>query len=345
MHVARKPEIWRVASAVAVACLAAALVPLALSALTAPLTTWALSPLPARWLAAVTSPATLILSLLLIAAIVAWWAWLSGHLMRPRTRGTGVVAGIPQTAGRGEHGTSNLMAPAALESSAVTWSPGTTPDPGVSGFVIGATPAERGRKETYYLSGSEGHVLVIGSTGSGKTRRIVLPSIYALGELGESMVIPDPKGELYLTTCEHLKANGYRVDTIDLRDPSRSVQWSPLDLIVDLIWSAEIAHAEDMAHELAKTIVSAQLGGHGGNEAFWNASAEAIIAATALLIASEPKGVDPLSRNMFNVYRTLGTYGKERTAVRADSIRQETIYPLKEMIEGLDDQHPAKVGI
>ncbi|MGB4441513.1 MAG: hypothetical protein WBJ62_04740, partial [Coriobacteriia bacterium] len=70
----------------------------------------------------------------------------------------------------------------------------------------------------------------------------------------------------------------------------------------------------------------------------------AIIAATALLIASEPKGVDPLSRNMFNVYRTLGTYGKERTAVRAGSMRQETIYPLKEIIEGLDDRHPAKVA-
>ncbi|MDY0340558.1 MAG: type IV secretory system conjugative DNA transfer family protein [Coriobacteriia bacterium] len=351
---ARKADVWRVASTGGAAALAAALIPFALSALaslpldraahTAPLTTWAHSPLPTRWLTAVTSPATLILSLLLIAAIVAWWVWISGHLMRPRTSGTGVVAGIPRTAGRGEHGTSNLMTPAALETSAVTWSPGTTPVSGVSGFVIGATPAERGRKETYYLSGSEGHVLVIGSTGSGKTRRIVLPSIYALGELGESMVIPDPKGELYLTTCEHLKANGYRVDTIDLRDPSRSVQWSPLDLIVDLIWSAEIAHAEDMAHELAKTIVSAQLGGHGGNEAFWNASAEAIIAATALLIASEPKGVDPLSRNMFNVYRTLGTYGKERTAVRAGSLRQEQIYPLKEIIEGLDDRHPAKVA-
>ncbi len=351
---ARKAEIWRVASTGVVACLAAALIPLALSALASltldraahpsPLTTWAHAPLPTRWLAVVTSPFTLTLSLLLIAAIVTWWVWISGHLMRARSNGAGVVVGIPPAAGRGEHGTSNLMTPAELEASAVTWSPGTTPAPGVSGFVIGGRPAERGRKEAYYLSGSEGHVLVIGSTGSGKTRRIVLPSIYALGELGESMVIPDPKGELYLTTCEHLKAKGYRVDTIDLRDPSRSVQWSPLDLIVDLIWSAEIAHAEDMAHELAKTIVSAQLGGHGGNEAFWNASAEAIIAATALLVASEPKAIDPLSRNMFNVYRALGTYGKERTAMRAGSMRQETIYPLKEIIEGLDDRHPAKVA-
>ena len=66
---ARKPEIWRVASAAVVACLAAAIIPLALSALTAPLNSWALSPIPARWLATVTSPPTLILSLLLIAAL------------------------------------------------------------------------------------------------------------------------------------------------------------------------------------------------------------------------------------------------------------------------------------
>ena len=31
--------------------------------------------------------------------------------------------------------------------------------------------------------------------------------------------------------------------------------------------------------------------------------------------------------------------------LRAGSMRQETIYPLKEIIEGLDDRHPAKVGI
>src|SRR5660397_207424 len=102
------------------------------------MTTCAHPPLPARWLTAVTSPATLILSLLLIAAIVAWWVWISGHLMRPRTSGTGVVAGIPRTAGHGEHGTSNLMTPAELEASAVKWSPGTKLDPNVSGFVIGA---------------------------------------------------------------------------------------------------------------------------------------------------------------------------------------------------------------
>ncbi|MDZ4232363.1 MAG: hypothetical protein U1C73_01065, partial [Dietzia sp.] len=153
---ARMEGIWRVASASLVASLTVAFVPLGVSALaslsldraanTAPLTTWAISPLPTRWLAAITSPPTLTLSLLLITAIVAWWVWISGHLMRPRTSDTGVVAGIPRTAGRGEHGTSNLMTPATLETSAVTWSPGTPPDSGVSGFVIGATPAERGRK-------------------------------------------------------------------------------------------------------------------------------------------------------------------------------------------------------
>ncbi|MCG2808560.1 MAG: hypothetical protein L6413_09900, partial [Coriobacteriia bacterium] len=119
---ARTMGIWRIASTALAASVAAALVPLALSALASLpldraahaslLRTWTRSSLSARWWAAVTSPGTLLLSLALIAVIVAWWIWISGHLSRHRSSGTGVVAGIPQTAGRGEHGTSNLMTPA-----------------------------------------------------------------------------------------------------------------------------------------------------------------------------------------------------------------------------------------
>ena len=59
---ARKTGIWRAASILIAAALAATLIPLALSALTSlPLGRAALSPLPTRWLSAVTSPPTLAL--------------------------------------------------------------------------------------------------------------------------------------------------------------------------------------------------------------------------------------------------------------------------------------------
>jgi len=153
--VALSAGIRRFASVGLLTCLATALVPMGLAALsslpfdrpadTSSLMTWGRAPFASRWLAAVTSPATLALSLALIAAIVAWWIWVSGHLIRPRTGGTGVGGGIPRTAGRGEHGTSSLMTPGGLEDSAVMWSPGTTPAASVSGFVLGARPAGSGQ--------------------------------------------------------------------------------------------------------------------------------------------------------------------------------------------------------
>lgn len=38
------------------------------------------------------------------------------------------------------------------------------------------------------------HTLIIGTTGSGKTRRIIYPAIWTLAKAGESMILTDPKG-------------------------------------------------------------------------------------------------------------------------------------------------------
>lgn len=75
------------------------------------------------------------------------------------------------------------------------------------------------------------HALVIGTTGSGKTATFVNPSIQILSELRNrpSMLISDPKGELYQSNAEALKRKGYEVKVLDLRNPYNSVRWNPLE--------------------------------------------------------------------------------------------------------------------
>ena len=51
--------------------------------------------------------------------------------------------------------------------------------------------------ENAYVDKEDYHTLILGSTGSKKTRLFVLPTIFTLGLAGEDMVIADPKGELY----------------------------------------------------------------------------------------------------------------------------------------------------
>ena len=63
------------------------------------------------------------------------------------------------------------------------------------GLVVGYKK-KKDSEEIYYI-GDNTHSLTVGATRSGKTRTIVLQTIGNLGLAGESMVISDPKGEIY----------------------------------------------------------------------------------------------------------------------------------------------------
>ncbi|MFD1674124.1 VirD4-like conjugal transfer protein, CD1115 family [Alicyclobacillus fodiniaquatilis] len=57
--------------------------------------------------------------------------------------------------------------------------------------------------------------LVIGPPGSKKTTGFILPNIFHLAQQGLSMVVTDPKGELYRLTAEDLRARGYNIVVLD----------------------------------------------------------------------------------------------------------------------------------
>lgn len=75
------------------------------------------------------------------------------------------------------------------------------------------------------------HTLVIGTTGSGKTTLLIEPAIRILSKTGEKpcLVITDPKGELFNNHSIQLEENGYRLMTLDLRNPYASTRWNPMD--------------------------------------------------------------------------------------------------------------------
>ena len=59
--------------------------------------------------------------------------------------------------------------------------------------------------------------------------------IQILGEssAGSSMIMTDPKGELFQMHSQKLKEKGYKVMVLDLRDPYSSYRWNPLEDIYD----------------------------------------------------------------------------------------------------------------
>lgn len=85
-----------------------------------------------------------------------------------------------------------------------------------------------------YVDTKEAHSMIIGSTGSGKTQTTILPMIKLSMMAGESVIINDPKGELYEKCAENFKRKGYNVIALNFEDARYGNTWCPLKTAYDL---------------------------------------------------------------------------------------------------------------
>lgn len=91
--------------------------------------------------------------------------------------------------------------------------------------------AEEGKKDYKITFAKPAHTLIIGTTGSGKTTTFINPTVQILANTKgkPSMLISDPKGELYALQAKSLIKRGYDVKVLDLRNPYCSIRWNPLE--------------------------------------------------------------------------------------------------------------------
>lgn len=78
------------------------------------------------------------------------------------------------------------------------------------------------------------HTILIATTGTGKTQTFVSPfiEINSRTKTKPCMVITDLKGELYQQHAASLRARGYNVQVIDMRDTHHSTLWNPFGDII-----------------------------------------------------------------------------------------------------------------
>lgn len=140
-------------------------------------------------------------------------------------------------------------------------------------------------EKIYYLDDNI-HLLIVGSSGSGKSRSIIIPTITMLGLAGENLFISDVKGELYLYTAEKLKELGYDVIAIDYINFLKSNWYNYLDIIINAVEDENIPLAESLINDIVNILVES----NDKTEPIWKNGEMSVIKTALMAVILENKG-------------------------------------------------------
>ena len=159
-----------------------------------------------------------------------------------------------------------------------------------------------------WVDNGEYHNLVIGSTGSGKTQTIVKPMVNLLAKKGESMIITDPKGEIYKYSASYLKERGYRIIVLNFREPQRGNSWNPLTLPYKYYTGGNQDKAIELLNDVALNILYDP--SNKSESDFWEKSAADYFSGLALGLFEDAKERE-VNLNSINY---MSAVGEERYA-------------------------------
>lgn len=116
-----------------------------------------------------------------------------------------------------------------------------------------------------YKTQLNNNVLVVGTSGSGKTRSIVTPNLL---QATGSYVVSDPKGTLYTKYKKRLEKEGYVVKKLDFTEPENSAHYN---------FFKYIRNTQDIVKISHMLIYQKKSGGH--MDPFWDEAAQLLIQA------------------------------------------------------------------
>ena len=159
-----------------------------------------------------------------------------------------------------------------------------------------------------------GNLAVYGSSGSMKTRSFCMNRILQAVIRGESLIISDPKSELYEKSSEYLREQGYCVKVFNLVLPENSDSWNCL---------SEVEGQELMAQLFVDVIIK-NTNSTGKGDHFWDSCEMNLLKALVLYV---DQSYAKENRNIGEVYRLLTLNGES---------------DLDNLFDVLPPTHPAK---
>lgn len=153
-----------------------------------------------------------------------------------------------------------------------------------------------------WVDNSDYHTMIIGSTGSGKSESIVKPMVNLLAKKGESMIINDPKGELYKYCGDYLKDQDYNIVVLNFREPEKGNAWNPLAIPYYYFKNGNMDKATELVEDIANNIL---VDPKNKDAAFWEKSGADYFSALAIGLFRDGKE-DEINLNSINLMSTVG---------------------------------------
>ena len=159
------------------------------------------------------------------------------------------------------------------------------------------------------------HIAIFGASGTMKSRGIIRPMLFQAMKRNESVIVTDPKSEMYADTAEMFRDRGYTVRVFNLVHPEYSDSWNCMaDLQGDTL----------MAQVLTDVIIKNTSEGRGDH--FWDSGEGNLLKSLVLYVDQEAsRGLE--SKHLPAVYQMI-TQNSERQ--------------LSAMFGKLPLNHPAK---
>ena len=154
-----------------------------------------------------------------------------------------------------------------------------------------------------WVDDGEYHNLIIGSTGSGKTEMLVQPMVKILAKNGESMIITDPKGEIYENNAVELREKGYNVVLLNFREPQKGNCWNPMTLPYQLYKEGNIDKASELVDDLALNILYDE--SSKGQDPFWEKTSADYFAGCTLGLFDDAEE-EEININSISLMTTVG---------------------------------------
>ena len=174
-----------------------------------------------------------------------------------------------------------------------------------------------------YITQRNMNILVVGGSGSGKTRFFCKPNIYSANC---SYLITDPKGELLRSAGSLLAERGYEVRVFNLIDPNQSDGYNPF---------AYIRNEKDVLTLIDNLIKNTTPRNAASNDPFWEKAEIALDSALMLYLVSE---APPEEQN----FETM-LYMMNFADVREDDDQYRS--PLDMLFRALEEEQPNHVAV